>query len=313
VKEFVRPIVVISRCIEFEPCRYDGRKISSPFVDAMKDYAVMHPVCPEVEIGLGVPRDPLRLVEVGEKPHLVQPTASRDLTSELRDFSDLLFKTLPSFDGAILKDRSPSCGPGNAAIFADSQAKKPLRLGDGLFASAIRNRYPHIAIADERQLRDPRQQDHFLTTLFLLAEFRAIRNHEITKNLLQFHAEHKYLLTAYHRKEFATLTRLITNREDRPFDLVVRDYQEHLYHAIARPPRTPGHVAVLRHALTHLDSALTPDERSWFEETVEAFRAGTAPLSRMRIMFRDWIVKYDEDYLVHQSYFEPYPADLESL
>lgn len=302
----------MSRCVEFDNCRYNGEMISSPVVRQLKKRVKMVPVCPEVEIGLGVPRQPLRLI-VGPSGHrLIQPATGRDVTETLKDFSTRFLDTSPFVDGIILKDRSPSCGLRNAGIFADAVAHRPLKKGMGLFASQVVTKFPFAVITDELHLKDPRKRDHFLTSIFTSAEFHAIRNHESKSNIVQFHAENKYLLTAYHRQEYRILTRLITNRERRPFDTVIREYQDRLLHALAKPPRFTSHIAVLTHALGHLEDAVTEPERKQFNKAIERFRKGLISVQEPRDLIKKWALQYDEDYLLQQTYFEPYPAELSS-
>jgi uncharacterized protein YbgA (DUF1722 family)/uncharacterized protein YbbK (DUF523 family) len=312
VREFIQPRILVSRCLEFEPCRYNGAVISSEVVRKLRALAEMYPVCPEVEIGMGVPREPLRLVKKGDSVHLIQPATGRDITEEMRTFADWFLKSLPPVEGLVLKDRSPSCGLKNTGVFAFGlEGDVAESRGTGLFAEEILHRYPWIPKATERDLANPRLRDHFLTQLYTLAEFHAVRNHEIEKNLLQFHAENKYLLTAYHRTEYSLLTALATNRDERSFDVVMREYEEHLLNALSRPPRITSHLGVLRHALTHFtDAAIPLKERERLEELLEAYRKGEKPLSAPRTLIREWIVAYDEDYLGQQTYFEPYPAVL---
>jgi uncharacterized protein YbgA (DUF1722 family)/uncharacterized protein YbbK (DUF523 family) len=312
VREFIQPRILVSRCIEFEPCRYNGIMISSEIVKRLRAAAEMYPVCPEVEIGLGIPREPLRLVERGEGLHLIQPATGRDVTVEMHTFAEWFLKSLPPLDGFLLKDRSPSCGIKNVSIYTGSEEKEARMRGIGLFASEVMKHFPLLPKTTERDLVSSRLRDHFLTQIYMLAEFRAVRNHETTKNLLQFHAENKYLLTAYQRSGYNTLTALATNREERSFDVVMREYEEHLLRVLSRPPRITSHLGVLSHALTHFaEAAIPPKDRKALEEQLEAYRRGERPLSAPRTLIREWIVRFDEDYLGQQTYFEPYPAVME--
>ncbi|MDD1678311.1 MAG: DUF523 and DUF1722 domain-containing protein [Methanomicrobiales archaeon] len=313
MREFIQPRILVSRCIEFEACRYNGAMISSETVKKLQNIAEMYPVCPEMEIGLGVPREPIRLVEKGDMARLIQPATGRDITEEMHTFAEWFLKSLPPLDGFILKDRSPSCGLKNVPIYGGIGESEPKIRGNGLFAQEIVSRFPLIPLANERDLTGNRLRGHFLTQIYTIAEFRAVRNHEITKNLLQFHAENKYLLSAYHRTEYNTLTALATNRSERSFDVVMKEYEEHLLQALSRPPRVTSHLAVLRHALTHFeDASIPPQDREKVKALLEAYRTGAKPLSAPCTLIREWIVKYDEDYLSQQTYFEPYPAVLET-
>ncbi len=311
MREFVPPKILVSRCLEFAPCRYNRAMISSEAVKKLQTLTEMYPVCPEVEIALGVPREPLRLIEREDGIHLVQPATGRDITEEMRTFTDWFLKSLPAIDGVILKDRSPSCGVRDVGLYRDLKDKEARTRGNGLFAQEIMIRFPQLPRATESDLTHDRLRDHFLTQIYTLAEFRAVRNHEITKNLLQFHAENKYLLLAYHQTEYRNLTALATNRDERSFDVVMKEYEEHLLNALSRPPRTTSHLKVLEHALTHfVDAAVSEKERQTLNDMLTAYREGKKPLSAPRTLMREWIVTYDEDYLSQQTYFEPYPSIL---
>lgn len=312
VREFIQPRILVSKCIEIESCRYNSSQISSETVKWLSNNAEIFSVCPEIEIGLGIPREPLRLVKKGNSVQLIQPATDRNITEGLHIFAEWFLKSLPSLDGFILKDRSPTCGLKNVGIYPSVNDGKPEPNGSGLFAQEIMKRYPSLPKATERDLTKPRLRDHFLSQIYILAEFRAVRNHETTKNLLQFHAENKYLLNAYSRAEYNILTALATNRPERSFDVVMEEYEYHLLQALSRLPRITSHLRVLRHALTHfVDAAVPQKERDKLEEFMEAYRKGERPLSTPRTLIREWIVAYDEDYLSQQTYFEPYPPILE--
>ncbi|MDD1673026.1 MAG: DUF523 and DUF1722 domain-containing protein [Methanomicrobiales archaeon] len=311
MRAFIQPRILVSRCIEYEACRYNGGMVSNETVQRLKSYAEMFPVCPEVEIGLGVPRNPVRLVKHQMETQLVQSNTGKDVTDEIGMFADRFLKSLPVIDGIIMKSGSPSCGLADVSIHTISDDVKPRMKGRGLFAEKMQTWYPSLPKIDERDLTDLRLRDHFLTQIFTLAEFQAVKNHEITKNLLQFHAENKYLLTAHHRKEYAILTALATNTEGRSFDVVMKEYHDHLLQTLARPARVTSHILVLRHAISHFTGALPAKDRQRFENIIDTYRRGDGPLSDTRNLIREWIVRYDEDYLGQQTYFEPYPSDLE--
>ena len=110
MRDFARPRVVVSKCLEFEACRWNGDMVSSDVVRLLKPHVDFHPVCPEAEIGLGIPREPVRIIVLQGEPHLVQHKTERDMTDTMRHFAGELFDALGEVDGFILKFRSPSCG-----------------------------------------------------------------------------------------------------------------------------------------------------------------------------------------------------------
>ena len=133
MRVFARPIVVVSKCIEFEPVRWDGRIISSDFVKQLKVYVDFLPVCPEVEIGLGIPREPLRIVKKEEKLHLIQPATGLDLTQKMESFSKKFLNSLNDIDGFILKSKSPSSAIKDARVYPSEKRVAAIGHGPGIF------------------------------------------------------------------------------------------------------------------------------------------------------------------------------------
>jgi uncharacterized protein YbbK (DUF523 family) len=168
----IRPIVVISRCIDFDSCRYNGQVIRASLREELEPFVDFRPICPELEIGLGVPRDPVRLERGADGPRLVQPSTDRDLTAVMNSFSARFLDSLGDVDGFILKSRSPSCAIANSKLFHSDDEQSGHEYGPGLFTAQVLERYPTAAVEDEDRLEDERLRRQFLTKLFRLASFR---------------------------------------------------------------------------------------------------------------------------------------------
>lgn len=168
----VCPRVVVSRCLGFAAVRYDGQVLHSRFVEALRDHVEFVQVCPEVGMGLGVPRDPIRIEVTAGDTRLVQPSTGRDLTDAMQDFAESFLDGVGEVDGFILKAKSPSCGITDTKRF-EPGAEEPLDdLGAGLFARAVLERFPHAAVEDEARLADSRHRHRFLTRLWAVARRR---------------------------------------------------------------------------------------------------------------------------------------------
>jgi uncharacterized protein YbbK (DUF523 family) len=140
--------VVVSRCLGFEACRWNGAIIGSDAVEELRDRVEFVTVCPEQDIGLGVPRQPINLVLVDDVVRVIQSETGKDVTEELRGFSMGFLERLGTVDGFILKSRSPSCGHGTTKIHDGSS----VYLGSGVFASCVEKRFPECVILDEEEL-----------------------------------------------------------------------------------------------------------------------------------------------------------------
>jgi len=319
---FPRPRLVLSKCLELEACRYNGVAIRAPLVRRMEPFVELLAVCPEVEVGLGIPRDPVRLVRNDqgkapeEAPHLmVQPSTGRDLTAAMNSFSATFLDAVEPVDGFLLKSRSPSCGIKDTKIYTDPEEGQamPVEKGSGLFAAAVLDRFGDRAIEDEGRLTNFRIRHHFLTKLFTLARLRAVAASGQMKELVAFHAAHKLLLMAYHQAAMRAMGRLVANPDKRPFAEVVADYRDELVRALARPAKYTAHVNVLMHALGYFKNGLSAAEKQHFLDALDEYRQGRLPLSAPLTTLQSWIARFGEDYLEQQIYLQPYPKELLEL
>ena len=171
---FTRPLVVISKCLGFDHCRWNGLTIQDQFVDRLAGFVDYETVCPEVEIGLGVPRDPVRIVQTDKTLRLMQPATGKDHTRAMTGFSKEYLNALTDLDGFILKSRSPSCGIKEAKIYPSMEKSAALRKGCGFFATAVMKKFSMLPVEDEGRLRNFTIRDHFLRRLFTIARFLGI-------------------------------------------------------------------------------------------------------------------------------------------
>jgi uncharacterized protein YbgA (DUF1722 family)/uncharacterized protein YbbK (DUF523 family) len=308
--EFPKPIVVTSKCFEFDACRYNGQMIPNNFVQKLEPFVKFVPVCPEVEIGLGVPRDPIRIVSKKGKRTLVQPTTGRDLTEPMESFSEKFLGSLGEVDGFILKSRSPSCGIRDAKEFPDAENEIATGKGGGFFAEKVLERFPGLAIEDEGRLRNFRIREHFLTKLYTLARWREVTRKGTARELVRFQTENKLLLMSYNQKEMRALGRIAANEKKGPAGELISEYGERLYHALANPSRRTSNINVLMHALGYFSDKLASREKAYFLDLLESYRNEKIPLSAVLTVLESWIIKYEEGYLARQTYFTPYPTEL---
>jgi len=314
LREFVKPRVVISKCIEFENVRWDGQIISSDFVKKLMPHVEFVPVCPEVEIGLGVPRYPIRIVLLNGELRLIQPATNLDLTEKMRSFVYSFLDSLQEVDGFILKSRSPTSAIRDAKIYPSTEKKvAPISKGPGFFAAIVLERFPHLAIEDEGRLRNPRIKEHFLKKLFTLASFREVKTSNSPGNLVRFHSENKLLFKTYDQKETRNLGRIVANQQRKAFDEMVVDYEQHLSKALKRAPKCGSTINVMMKAMGYFSDKLSKREKSFFLDSLEKYRAAELPLSVNTSILKSWIIRFKEDYLLNQTFFEPYPEELADI
>jgi uncharacterized protein YbgA (DUF1722 family)/uncharacterized protein YbbK (DUF523 family) len=307
MRTFVKPRIVVSRCLGFGACRWDGDMVADDLVERMKPHVEFQPVCPEMELGLGCPRAPIRIVSGDGGLRLVQPSTGRDLTDAMTTFARQFVAGLGPVDGFILKARSPSCGIKDVKIYAGLNDEEPQARGRGFFAAAVLDAFPDSPIEDEGRLTDVAVREHFLTRLFTLAEFRAVASSGTIRDLVRFHAVSKGLLMAYHEAEMRAMGRIVANHEHKADADVFVEYGRRLSRALARPPRFTSIINVLTHALGYVSDRLSSGEKAFFLDVLERYRAGKAPLSACTMLVKAWAARFDVPALSDQTYLEPYP------
>lgn len=311
MRDFVTPKVVVSRCIEIEPCRYNGLKIASDFVKQLIPHVNLISVCPEVGIGLGTPRDALRIVMKEDKMKLIQPKTGLDFTEKMDAFVNSFLDSLPEVDGFILKGRSPTSAIKDAKRYSGPNPGDALRgKGPGFFGMAVLERFSHLAIEDEGRLRNPNIKSNFLTKLYTLAKFRDVKRSKSSKDVLNFHSENKLLLKAYNEKEMRILGRIVAKRDQYNIVKLITDYEKHLLQALKRAPRCGSQINVLMNSMGYFSNSLSGEEKEFFLKSLDDYKSGVIPLSVLTGISTSWLLRFKDDYLLSQSFFEPYPKEL---
>jgi uncharacterized protein YbgA (DUF1722 family)/uncharacterized protein YbbK (DUF523 family) len=308
-----RPVLVMSKCLELDACRYNGQLIRAPFVLSLMPFVDLKPICPEVEIGLGVPRDPIRLVSIQGVQQLVQPSTERDVTAEMAHFTDRYLGSLTDVDGFLLKSRSPSCGIKDTKIYSGDGGTQPSDRGPGMFGGAVLQRFPHAAVEDEGRLTNFRIRHHFLTRMFANAALKDVARRGRMGALVEFHADQKLTLMAHSQARLRELGRIVANPDRLPFETVFAAYRDCLSLALAKPARSTSNINVLQHAMGYFSKGLRGSEKAHFLDMLEEYRIGRVPLSSPLSLLQSWIVRFEETYLARQWYFSPYPRELMDL
>lgn len=307
-----KPKVVVSRCIEFDNCRWNGLKIANSVVKKLMEFVEFIPVCPEVEIGLGIPRDPIRLIEKDGPVFLANSMTEEDHTSKMNEFSRKYLQTLPQIQGFILKSRSPSCGTSGVKVYpkAGKVMVKHAR-GIGLFAEAVLDKFPLSAIEDEGRLLNLRIREHFLTKLFTIQRFHRLP--QKMGKLVEFHSNHKYLFMAYNQTELKQAGKIAANHEKHKVDKIFSEYAQVIQKIFARMPRQTTLVNVVLHIFGYFSQNLNAKEKELFFDSLERYRKLQIPLIALTSLLNSWTARFDIDYLQKQFFLQPYPADLQTI
>ena len=305
-----KPTIVVSRCLGFCKCRYNGDVLNSDFVELLKPYVNYITVCPEVEIGLGVPRNPVRLVNLNGVIELYQPTEDRIYTQEMNQYSERFFHSVGNIHGLILKGRSPSCGIKDVKIYASEEKSSSSQKGVGIFAAHAIKRYPNLPIEEEGRLTNYAIREHFLTKLYTMFRFQTVKRSRSMKELVQFHSEYKYLLMAYHQSQLHQLGKIVANHENRTIDEVWEEYELHLGLAMLKAPSRSNYINAFMHVFGFFSDTLSEKEKSFLLDRLQKYREGKIHISAIQNVMRAYAIQCDLDYLLRQSIWQPYPEEL---
>lgn len=308
---YPKPKVLISKCIGFEACRYDNLMVCSPIVEKLKNYVEAIAICPEVEIGLKIPRDPIRIVKIGDKLNLIQPSTKNDYTKKIYDFSINFLTKLKEIDGAILKRKSPTCGIKDAKIFVSVERDDILSRGSGFFAKALIELYPYLPIEDEKRLLDANIREDFCTRIFALSRFHYVKEQKSNKIISDFHRRMKYLLMAYNEKEMRTLGRIIAYSAGRSFSDLINDYSTHFYKILSKPAKISSHINVLNHIAGYFKKQLNKEEKTFINDRINEYRDNKILLSDLLKILKEWAITFNVNYIIEQYYLDPFPYEIE--
>lgn len=308
-----KPQVVVSRCLGFESCRWDGEMVADGFVCRLSPHVAFRTVCPETEMGLGVPREPIQIESEQGALRLVQPATRRDLTREMLAFRAGFLASLPEVDGFLLKARSPSCAPGDADIHSAADDCRVLGRGPGLFAAAAQAAFPHLAVESEQALQDTEARERFLTRIFAAARLRSMERTGTLDELIAFHSRNQLLLMAHDPAELEALDVILANRAGLKVDELLPSYRSHFLRALSAPPRRSSRADVLARALERLSPRPAPREEDHLHEALAAYRARSLPWSAVLRIALPHLARSSHARLEEQTFFSPFPEELSSL
>lgn len=307
---FGRPRVGVSRCLMGDAVRYDGSHCRDRFVlDRLRHHVDLVPVCPEVEFGLPVPRDTLRLVDAGSGTRLVTLRTGEDHTEAMRRWAVERVEALDAerLDGFILKQKSPSCGLSRVRVYDDSGHAE--RVGTGLFAGVLAETRPELALTEEGWLNDERLRETFLVRIFSSERLRRTveREHRFAA-LLDFHARHKLLFMAHSPAHYRSLGRMVADGKHQALPALERSYAQEAMKALAVRTSRGKHTNVLQHIFGFFKRAATQAEKNELLAAIESYAVGHLPLAVPVALLRHQITHHGvEGWLPSQVYFEPFP------
>jgi uncharacterized protein YbgA (DUF1722 family)/uncharacterized protein YbbK (DUF523 family) len=313
MSEAATPIRIgISACLLGEKVRYDGGHKRDPYlVEILGPYVEWFPVCPEVELGLGTPRETLRLVRIGEGVRMIMAKTGQDHTDGMSSFAARRVRELEKQDlcGYILKKDSPSCGMERVRVFDANGV--PAKSGRGLFAEALLKHFPNLPVEEEGRLSDPRLRENFVERVFAYQRLKVFSaGRWKVGDLVQFHTAHKLLLMAHSPKSYGTLGRLVAEVKKISRNELRDRYETEFMKALREAATTRRHSNVLMHIVGYFREQLDAESRRELLALIEDYRRGLVPLIVPITLIRHYVRRFEISYLSGQFYLEPHPKEL---
>lgn len=304
--------VGISACLLGQQVRFDGgHKRHAYAVDVLARYFGYVAVCPEVAIGLGIPRPTIRLVGDPERPRVVGvKDASLDVTARMEDFAARQVPLLAPLSGFILKKDSPSCGMERVRVYSEEKGM-PSRSGSGVFARELLRGLPHLPVEEEGRLNDPVIRENFVTRVFVYHRWQQLLTEGLTPaKLIGFHSSHKYLLLAHSQAAYQRMGRLLSNLARPNLQALSTKYETEMMTALKRRVTPQRHVNVLQHIMGYLKQTIDAGDKRELAESIESYRRGEVHLIVPITLLRHYFRRNPDPYIESQVYLRPHPDQL---
>lgn len=303
----------VSACLLGQPVRYDGGHKRDFFLtETLAEYVDYVPVCPEVEIGLPIPREALRLVGDPARPRLVTAKSGLDHTDRMQGWAAERVRLLEGENlcGFIFKSRSPSSGMERVKVYAKAGGM-PVKAGIGVFARAFMEHFPLLPVEEEGRLHDPRLRENFIECIFAFQRWRDLLQQDRTRHgLISFHARHKLQLLSHSTELYRQLGRLVATAADHSIVELFALYQQDFIKAMRLKTTVRKNVNVLQHMLGYFKKNLSADEKQEGLEQIDHYARQRVPLLVPLTLLGHFVRKYDQAYLRQQTYLSPTPLEL---
>jgi uncharacterized protein YbgA (DUF1722 family)/uncharacterized protein YbbK (DUF523 family) len=305
----------VSSCLLGNCVRYDGGHQHDRFLtDTLGQYVEYVPVCPEVECGLSIPRESMRLVGDPADPRLITSRSGQDITDQMKKWAFARVKELAKeeLDGFVFKRMSPSSGMARVKVYSDSGM--PSNKGVGIFAKIFMDYFPFLPAEEDGRLHDPVLRENFIQRIFVHKRWRElIATAKKRGGLVDFHTNHKLLLFSHNEKDYREMGRLVAKAKDLSVNGLFDRYEELLMNALKKKSTVKKHTNVLLHIFGYFKNDLSAFEKEEILEIIDQYHQGMIPLIVPLTLMKFFANKFKQEYLVNQHYLDPHPLQLKLL
>ncbi|MFL8986566.1 DUF523 and DUF1722 domain-containing protein [Pseudomonas sp. QLc11A] len=308
----VKPKIAISACLMGLDVRFNGgHKESRLCSRTLTDYFDFIPVCPEVAIGLGVPRQPIRLVSGADQPEAVGTLDHNlNVTQPLANYGRDMAAQLGDICGYIFMQNSPSCGLERVKVYHTNGTRADSG-GRGIYARAFCLLHPDLPVEEDGRLNDPVLRENFLTRVFAYSAWQQLRQEGLTRRgLTDFHSRYKYLLMAHNPVQYKALGHLLGSMgKNDPQELGPRYFSE-MMAALKKCATRRTHTNVLQHISGYLKQAISREDKQEVQQLISQYHQGIVPLVVPLTLLKHHFRQHPDPYIAQQVYLQPHPENL---
>lgn len=298
-----KPKIVVSECLYGTKCRYDGQGYNDKVIQSLKDYVDIQTVCPELAIGLSIPREPIRIEmnKENEEYRLIDYNSKNDYTNQMTEFSEEFINGLDDIDGFILKSRSPTCGLKDAKVYYCGN-KCSIRSNENVFFSQkIIDKYDYLPIENEGRLKNYNIRDNFFTRIFF------INNLKNNKNIIEFHKNNLLLLKSYDEESTNEVSDILN--ENRMEDQV-HQYKEKVLNIVSNQRKKENKLSIIIKVFEKYKNMLNEEEINMFNGLIESYENQRIPFSTLEVVIKMYVTRFKDKDILNQTFFYPYPENL---
>ncbi|MBK5143127.1 DUF523 and DUF1722 domain-containing protein [Budviciaceae bacterium BWR-B9] len=306
--------VGISACLLGANVRFDGGHKRLTFAaDQLTPWVQFEPICPEMAIGLPVPRPALRLVKQdnGEITLRYSDKRQGDLTIAMCEFSQQRVAQLSHLCGYIVCAKSPSCGMERVRVYEPDENNNR-KAGRGIYTDILMKAMPWLPVEEDGRLQDPHIRENFVERIYALHELNQLRQQGLTRGaLMAYHSRYKLLLLAHSQPDYRELGRFVAAMHQwSTLDDFFVEYRQRLMDLLSHQATRRNHTNVLMHVQGYFRPHLNPRQRHELTMLIERYRQGTQPLLAPVTLLKHYMAEFPDDYLSGQRYFDPWPEAL---
>lgn len=302
----------ISACLLGQKVRYNGGHTRDHFLtDTLGPSVDYVPVCPEVECGMPIPREALRLVGDPENPKLMTSKTKKDMTAQMKNWGAKRLDDLEKENlcGYIFKSSSPSSGMSGVKVYTEEGM--PSKRGAGIWAKMFMDRFPLLPVEDEGRLHDPVLRENFIERIFIYKRWQELLSAGKTRGgLVDFHTRHKLLIMAHSPKHYREMGKFLADAKKHTIQDLYENYAGLLHAGLSLRSNTKKNLNVLLHIMGYFKKQLSADEKQELLEIFDQFKQHYLPLIVPITLLNHYVNKYDQAYLKSQVYLNPHPAEL---